>query len=164
MNGRLLASGTFWFARSWERIGPAPDALVAHHVLSSGILAGPLVPMLVVQSGGEWLTLRGDGVANVEGRHTLRIAAQEFVFARVSGLYDLGDDGFENGLLDDGLQGTARAELAVRFHTASPGYSWLNRLQCLLLGERNFSNSSLTADIYGFGQYAAYIAETKSVS
>lgn len=158
MNGLLLASGTFWFEQSPERIGPAPDALVAHHVLSSGILAGSLIPMLVVQSGGEWLTLRGDGVAIVEGRHALRLA-HEFVFARITGLYDLGEDGFERGLVGEGLQGAARAELAVRFHTASPSYCWLNRLQCLVLGERDFTNCSLTVDVYGFGQYAAFVAE-----
>ena len=164
MNGQLLASGTFWFAQSPERIGPAPDALAAHHVLSSGLLAGPLIPMLTVQSGGEWFTLRGDGVATVEGRHTLRTAAQEFVFARISGLYDLGEDGFERGLHCGGLQGTARAELAVRYHTASSRYCWLNRLQCLVLGERDFSNSSLMASIYGFGEYAAFVAGTTEVS
>lgn len=164
MNGQLLASGTFWFAQYPERIGPAPDALAAHHLLSSGLLAGPLIPKLTVQSGDEWLTLRGDGIATVEGRHTLRTAAQEFVFARITGLYDLGEDGFENGLLAEGLQGTARAELVVRYHTASPRYCWLNRLQCLVLGERDFSNSSLTASIYGFGEFAAFVAETTEVS
>jgi len=160
---QLLASGTFWFAPSPERIGPAPDALAAHHLLSSGLLAGPLIPMLTVQSGGEWFTLRGDGVAAVEGRHTLRTAAQEHVFARVSGIYDLGEDGFERGLHADGLHGTARAELAVRYHTASPRYCWLNRLQCLVLGERDFSNSSLTVGIYAFGEFAAFVAETSDV-
>jgi hypothetical protein len=159
MNGLLLASGTLWFERSPERVGPAPDALASHHLLASGILAGSMIPMLVAQSGGEWLTLRGDGIAIVEGRHALRLAAQEFVFARVSGLYDLGEEGFERGLHGDGLQGTARAELSVRFHTASPSYCWLNRLQCLVLGERDFTNCSLTVDIYGFGQYAAFVAE-----
>jgi hypothetical protein len=81
MNGHLLASGTVWFSQYPERIGPAPNALTAHHLLSSCLLAVPLIPKLTVQNG-----------------------------------------------------------------------------------ERNFGNSSLTAGIYGFGEFAAFIAETADVS
>lgn len=149
VNSFLLARAIFSFSPSSERLGPAPDAIVFHHVFARGVLKGPYARLRAVRGGSEWGTLRGDGVLTVESQHVLMTERREFVFATLSGMYDLGDDGFEDGLRAGGLSGRARAEVAIRYCASGAEYRWLNRLVCIGLGERDFTRSTLSLDIYG---------------
>jgi hypothetical protein len=159
MKGLLLGQGAFRFDPTGERIGPAPDAMMLHHVFSGGALEGPFLHLRVLPGGGEWASVRGDGVATVESRHSLQTSRDEYVFARFSGVYDFGNDGYENVLFDRPLQGLARVEVAIRYHAAASEYRWLNRLLCIGLGERDFTRSLLAVRVYGFGEYAAFVLE-----
>src|SRR5271168_5332014 len=91
MSAVHLAMGTIRFEPTLERIGPSPDALLSHYAVAGGDVQGPALEALTVQSGSEWTSLRGDGIASVEARHTLRTASNGLIFARFAGIYDLGD-------------------------------------------------------------------------
>src|ERR1700693_2709720 len=75
MSAVHLAMGTIRFDSALERIGPSPDALISHYAVAGGDIQGPRLAALTIQSGSEWTTLGGDGIASVEARHTLRTAS-----------------------------------------------------------------------------------------
>lgn len=155
MSAVHLAMGTIRFDSALERIGPSPDALISHYEVAGGDVRGPRLAALTVQSGSEWTTLGGDGIASVEARHTLRTAENRLIFVSLSGIYDLGDFAYEDVLMGERLHGVGRAELSLRYQTAEPEYRWLNRLQCIAIGKRDFERCRLTIDIYRFDEAAA---------
>lgn len=155
MSAVHLAMGTIRFDATLERIGPSPDALLSHYAVAGGDVQGPGLEALTVQSGSEWTSLRGDGIALVDARHTLRTASNGLIFASLTGIYDLGDRAYEDVLMGARLHGFGRAELSLRYQTAEPEYRWLNRIQCIAIGKRDFKRSRLTIDIYRFDENVA---------
>ena len=65
----------------------------------------------------------------------------------LSGVGDLGEDGYERFLQGE-LYGTVPLRVVPRFPTAHPDYRWLNRLQCLGIGEVNLERSEVSYDVY----------------
>lgn len=147
-----IAMGTIRFDPTLERIGPSPDALISHYAVVGGDVCGPALEPLTVLSGSEWTFLGGDGIASVEARHTLRTASNGLIFASLTGIYDLGERAYEDVLMGESLHGFGRAELSLRYQTAEPEYRWLNRLQCIAIGKRDFKRCRLTIDIYRFDE------------
>jgi len=66
--------------------------------------------------GLDWLTLRPDGVAELDVRATLTTPEDEVVAVRATGLAELGADG------------VAAGRLTLRFQTGSEALGWLNRV------------------------------------
>jgi hypothetical protein len=155
MSAVHLAMGTIRFDPMSERIGPSPDELISHYGVAGGDVQGSALAALTVQSGSEWTFLRGDGIAAVEARHTLRTPSNGLIFAKLTGIYDLGDCAYEDVLMGERLGGVGRAELSLEYQTAEPDYRWLNRLHCIAIGKRDFTRSRLTVDIYRFDGTAA---------
>jgi hypothetical protein len=155
MSAVHFAMGTIRFDPTLERIGPSPDALLSHYAIVGGDVRGPGLAALTVQSGSEWTSLGGDGIASVDARHTLRTASNGLIFASLTGIYDLGDRAYEDVLMGERLHGFRRAELSLRYQTDEPEYRWLNRLQCIAIGKRDFKRSRLTIDIYHFDENVA---------
>jgi hypothetical protein len=146
--GHLLAEAKLEFHVDHHHIGPAPDLIVLHYTVGSGKLQGPSVNLTVVPyGGGEWGTMRGDGVISLESRHTLRTPGDDLVYSTFSGVYDAGDEGYEEAL-DDALASSVRAEVAIRFYTAAKDYRWLNRGQFVGLGARDFGSRTLALRIF----------------
>jgi hypothetical protein len=146
--GHLLAEAKLEFHVEHQRIGPAPDAILLHYTVGSGKLEGPSVSLTAVPyGGGEWGTMRGDGVIALESGHMLRTADDELVYSTFSGVYDAGDRGYEDAL-DDALASSVRAEVAIRFYTAAKDYRWLNRGQFVGLGRRDFGSRTLALRIF----------------
>jgi len=136
------------FRSEHYRIGPAPDAIVLLYTVASGTFEGPQLHLTAVpHTGEEWNRMRGDGVISLESRHLLSTAAGDLIFATLSGIYDVGDDGYADAL-EDALMSNARAELTIRFYTAAEDYRWLNRAQFIGLGRRDFAARTLTLRIF----------------
>jgi hypothetical protein len=145
---RLLAEGTLTFASEHFRIGPAPDDIMLLYTVASGTFEGPQLHLEAIpNTGAEWNRVRGDGVISLESRQLLRAPAGDLLYITLSGIYDLGDDGYLDAL-DDALKSNARAELAIRFYTAADKYRWLNRAQFVGLGQRNFAKRTLALQIF----------------
>jgi Protein of unknown function (DUF3237) len=145
---RLLAEGTLTFTSEHFRIGPAPDEIVLLYTVAFGTFEGPRLHLAAVpNTGAEWNSVRGDGVISLESRQLLRSSAGDLFYVTLSGVYDVGDDGYVDAL-DDVLKSSARADLAIRFYTAARNYRWLNRAQFVGLGQRNFTKRTLTLQIF----------------
>ena len=71
----------------------------------------------------------------------------DLIYAPYSGMGDLGEDGYEKFLLGEAPQ-TVPLRTIPRFHTAHPEYRWLNRLQCLGIGEVNLEKLEVHYDLY----------------
>ena len=129
-------------------IGPAPDDILLHYTFASGAFKGPTMDLSVVPNvGGEWDTMHADGVISLESRQVLRTPSDDLVCATFSGVYDVGDDGYIEAL-DDTLISSARAELAIRFYSSATKYRWLNRVQFVGYGQRDFALHTLSLRIF----------------
>ena len=56
------------------------------------------------------------------------------VYVTYNGVADLGENGYQDALNQTG-PATIKIHAAPRCATAHPAYQWLNRAQCLLIGE-----------------------------
>ena len=144
---RFLAEASVDFEPEHYRIGPAPDEVVFYYAIAWSTFEGPDLHLSAVSKcGGEWCTMRGDGVMSLESKHVLRSQAGDLIYTTFSGVYDVGEDGYVDAL-DDSLASTANASLTVRFYTAAKDYRWLNRAQFMGVGRRDFAARELQVRI-----------------
>lgn len=130
-----------------EIIGPVAEGIRANFYVASGEVSGPRVQGILRPVGGDWITMRSDGVAILDVRATVETHNQALIYLSYSGVADFGLDGY---------QSFARGELPPRFpiqavmrtQTAHPAYQWLNRLQCLNIGEVDSARLVVRYDVY----------------
>lgn len=130
-----------------EIIGPVAEGIRANFYVASGEVSGPRVQGILRPVGGDWITIRSDGVAILDVRTTIETHEQALIYCCYSGVADFGPEGY---------QSFARGELPLRFpiqavmrtQTAHPAYQWLNRLQCLNIGEVDSARLVVSYDVY----------------
>ena len=84
--------------------------------------------------GGDWFTLRRDGVGLVDSRVTIHAADGAIVYSHYTGVTDFGEDAFER--LERGeVPEPAAIHIAARFQTSAPQHMWLNRIQAIAIGK-----------------------------
>jgi hypothetical protein len=130
-----------------EVIAPLPEGIRAHVYVKEGQITGPVMKGRVLPVGGDWLLLRTDGVAIVDVRATFETEDGALIYTTYNGTIDFGSDGYEKflaGVLPPKLQ----IRTAPRFHTADARYQWLNRLQCVGIGEADTSTMVVRYDVY----------------
>ncbi len=87
-------------------------------------------------------------MAILDVRNTIETRDEEaLIYATLSGVGDLGEDGYERFLRGE-LSGSVSLRVVPRFLTAHPDYRWLNRLQCLGIGEVNLERLEVSYDVY----------------
>jgi hypothetical protein len=64
-----------------------------------------------------------------------------------TGVGDLGEDGYQKFLRQE-LSPSLQLRVAARFRTAHPDYEWLNRVQCIGVGEISMAPLKVRFDIY----------------
>ena len=62
-------------------------------------------------------------------------------------MLDLGPEGY-NKFLAGEMPATFSVRTALRFQTGHPDYVWLNRLQCIGIGEADSKAASVSYDVY----------------
>jgi len=130
-----------------EVVGPVPGGVRANFYASGGEVTGPKLTGKVRPVGGDWLTLRTDGVSVLDVRNTLEVGEGAIVDVALSGVGDLGADGYERFLRGE-LPPTVALRVSARFLSAHPDFVWLNRLQCLAVGEFDSENLRAGWDVY----------------
>lgn len=130
-----------------EVVGPVPGGVRANLYATGGEVTGPKLQGRVRPVGGDRLTLRADGVAVLDVRLTFELEGGVLVDASYKGVGDLGPDGYER-FLGGELPSAVALRVAPRFLTANPDFAWLNRLQCLGVGEFDAENSRAGYDVY----------------
>ena len=128
-------------------VGPTAEGIRAIFPIAGGEVDGPKLRGKILPGGGDWLSLRTDGVALLDVRITLESHDGALIYAAYGGVGDFGADGYAKFLKNE-LPGTLRIRATPRFQTGDPRYAWLNRLQCLAIGEADFSRLRIAYDLY----------------
>lgn len=129
-------------------IGPVPEGIRAIFYVTKGEISGPKLRGRVLPGGGDWLTIRTDGVAILDVRATLESHDGALIYIAYTGVGDFGEGGYEKFLRRE-LPNKVQLRVAPRFHTSHQSYLWLNRLQCLNIGEVDLEKLEVRYDVYG---------------
>jgi hypothetical protein len=130
-----------------EVIGPTPEGLRVNFYVTGGEVTGPRVSGKLRPVGGDWLTVRPDGVVILDVRATIETTDGALIDVAYTGVGDLGEDGYGRFLRGD-LPETVPLRVASRFLTAHPDYAWLNRVQCINIGDVNLGTFLVGYDVY----------------
>jgi hypothetical protein len=130
-----------------EVIGPVPEGIRVNFYSLGGEITGPKLKGKSRAVGGDWLTLRTDGIGILDVRTTLETHDGALIAITYSGVADLGKDGYQN-FLEGKLPPRLTLHIVPRCQTAHPDYLWLNRIQCLGIGEIDMATSYVSYDIY----------------
>ena len=105
--------------------------------IAGGEVFGPKVNGKVLPGGGDWQTIRDDGVAELEARYTLRTDDGALVFIRNYGLRH-GPPDVIAALAAGGVAAHASYYFrgATFFETGAAQYAWLPRQIVVCVGER----------------------------
>lgn len=130
-----------------EVIGPTPAGLRVNFYITGGRATGPRVNGALRPVGGDWLTIRTDGVGILDVRATIETDDGALIYAAYTGVGDLGEGGYERFLQGD-LPDKVPLRLTPRFLTAHPKYQWINRVQCVNIGDVNLTTFEVNYDVY----------------
>lgn len=114
---------------------------------TGGEVNGPKVYGKLRPVGGDWLTVRPDGVGILDVRATIETREEALIYVTYTGVGDAGEDGYERFLRGD-LPLTIPLRIVPRVQTAHPDFQWLNRLQCLGFGEVDTGSLQVSYDVY----------------
>lgn len=134
-------------SRPPEIIGETPEGLKVNWFLQQGEVYGPKLNATICPKGGDWMTIRPDGVGIMGVRATLKTQEGALIYATYSGVFDLGERGYQN-FLNHQWPGTPQVRSTPRFLTAHAQYQWLNRLQCIGIGEVQMAQLVMIYDLY----------------
>ncbi len=130
-----------------EVIGPVPEGLRVNFYVSRGEVTGPAIQGKIRPVGGDWVTLRRDGVALLDVRATLETGDGALILITYPGVIDFGPEGHDRFMRGD-LAGVGQIRTSPRLSTSHPDYAWLNRLHCLGIGEFDSASNTATYDVY----------------
>jgi hypothetical protein len=131
-----------------EVIGPVPEGIRVNFYVTGGEVSGPKVRGKLRPVGGDWLTIRADGVGILDVRATIETHDGALIYVVYAGVVDMGEDGYQKFLRGEPLPSGLAIRTAPRCHTAHPDYKWLNRLQCVGVGQAVLERSEVRYDVY----------------
>lgn len=135
-------------------VGETPDGLRFLFALrEGGTVRGPALNGEILHKGGDWMRVRKDGVGICAIDALIRPDSGGIVMTEYTGVCDFGPDGF-SALSKGTPPRTAPLRFAPRYLTAVPSLQWMNRLQCLSIGEVNLERQVIEYDLYAFGPIA----------
>jgi len=129
-----------------ERIGPVPEGIRINVEITGGAVTGPKVFGKLTGLGGDWITVRRDGIVMLDVRATIETRDDALIYLTYSGISDLGENGYDQ--FATGARQGMPLRICPRFHTANPSYAWLNRLHYLGIGQSFPDKSEVAYDIY----------------
>lgn len=131
-----------------EIIGETPDGIKVNWYISGGEFAGPKLTGKIRDEGGDWMTIRRDGIGIIGVRATLETLDGALISADYSGVFELGQNGYEN-FLKNKWPPTPPTRTCPRLLTSHPKYLWVNRLQCIGIGRVIMAEVLAEYDLYG---------------
>jgi Protein of unknown function (DUF3237) len=131
-----------------EVIGPGPDGIPMNLSVTGGNVTGPRVRGKLNAIGGDYATLRTDGILILNVVGTITTDDGALIDVRYGGIIDFGPNGYADFLAGK-MPTAAKIRTAPRFRTAHPDYLWLNRIQCYGVGEADFTKLEVAYDVYG---------------
>jgi hypothetical protein len=129
-------------------LGPVPDGLRVIFPLTGGEFDGPHLRGTIRELGDDWLTVQQDGVGRLDLRTMLETADGALIAYSFTGTIDLGESGYDDLLNGQLAPDGTPFRSAVRLETAHPVYAWLNRLQCIGIGQVFPSRGEARCSVY----------------
>ena len=133
-----------------EIIGPVAQGLRLNAYFSGGTVSGPKVNGKILPVGGDFLTVRTDGVGDIDVRLTIQTDDGALIYQTNSGVLELGENGHED-FMSMKLQDVTQIRASIRFQTSHDKYKWLNRKQCIGIGHFMAMEGKITYDVYALG-------------
>ncbi|HSW14985.1 MAG TPA: DUF3237 domain-containing protein [Solimonas sp.] len=130
-----------------ELIGAVPEGIRLNFYVVDGHVEGPRLRGRLRPVGGDWFTLRRDGIGQLDVRVTIETGDGALIQATYEGIGDCGIDGYEAFLRGE-LPRVLPLRTAPTLRTAHPDYQWLHRLSCVGLGEVDLERYEVRYDIY----------------
>jgi hypothetical protein len=130
-----------------EIIGPAPEGVRVNFYSTGGEISGPGLRGRVRPVGGDWMTVRQDGVAYLDVRTTFETHDGAAILVTYQGLVDLGEHGYDAFLRGE-LPPLVKLRTSPRLVSSHPDYLWLNRLFCIGVGEYRADRNEAKYDVY----------------
>jgi len=130
-----------------EIIGETPEGLKVNWYMSGGVAVGPKLNATIRPEGGDWMTIRPDGIGILGIHATLETQEGALIYTTYSGVFELGEEGYQNFRHKKWPQAPLMRS-TPRFLTEHPNYKWLNRLQCVGIGEVRMSEFLVIYDLY----------------
>jgi hypothetical protein len=131
-----------------EVIGPVAEGIRLNFYVTSGEISGPKLQGKLHPVGGDWLTLRRDGVGTLDVRATFETTDGALIYTSYTGVVDLGEDGYEAFLRGEMPPSGTLLHVVPRYQTSHENYQWLNRLQCLGIGQAFLERGEVRYDVY----------------
>jgi hypothetical protein len=129
-------------------IGAVAEGVRINFLVTRGEFSGPKLKGKLRPSGGDWLTIRTDGVALLDVRATFESDDGALIYTSYTGVADLGEGGYQKFLAGEPPVSGLPLHVVPRYQTSHPSYIWLNRLQCLGIGEAFLERNEVHYDIY----------------
>ena len=131
-----------------EVIGPVPEGVRVNFYVTGGIISGPKVFGKLKPVGADWLTVRRDGIAALDVRATAETNDGALLYMTYAGIIDLGENGYEDFLKGVPPASGISIRTSPRIQTSHPNYLWLNRLQCIGVGQAFIERLEVVYDVY----------------
>jgi hypothetical protein len=131
-----------------EIIGETPEGIKVNWYISSGEFSGPKLNGKIRPVGGDWMTIRRDGIGLMDVRATLKTTDGALIYISYLGYFDLGEDGYEK-FLKKKWPPTPPTRTTPRLSTDHHKYLWVNRLQCFGIGQVIMKEPIYEYDLYG---------------
>ncbi len=131
-----------------EMIGPTPEGIRANIYVTGGVFNGPKLRGKLLPVGGDWLTVRRDGMAHLDVRATLQTDDEALIYLTLVGSIDLGESGYDDFLLGTGPRSGAIIRTSPKFYTSAEQYVWLNRLHCIGIGQAFLERREVCYDVH----------------
>ena len=131
-----------------EIIGPTPDGLRLNIYITGGEVSGPKIQGKILPVGGDWFTLRPDGIGVLDVRATMKTDDGALIYVSYHGITDLGEDAYDKFLKGETTPQERYVRCNPKLSTAHPNYIWLNRLFCLGIGKLSADLSEIIYDMY----------------
>jgi hypothetical protein len=145
LNGEFLARFTITIEA--PRIaGPTPEGIRVTWNAATGNVKGPRLNAEVLQ-GADWMLIKTDGIARVDVGALLETSDGSKIVMNYSGIIELGEDGYQK-FLTNNLHKTLRVWTTPFFSTGDQAYKWLNRRQCISVGEVSMDDLTYIYDVY----------------
>jgi len=130
-----------------EVIGAVPGGVRVNFYVTGGVVDGPRLRGRLLPVGGDWMTVREDGIGLLDVRATIETHDGALIDLRYEGVGDLGVEGQQRFLRGE-LPDTLSLRTVPRMRTAHPDYLWLNRLQLLNVGVADLKTFEVRYDVY----------------
>jgi hypothetical protein len=105
--------------------------------IRGGVVSGSKLNGRILPGGADWQIIRADGVADIEARYTIETEAGAHILVTSEGLRHGPPAVMERLARGEAVDaGLYYFRTLMRFETADPASSWLNRILALARGER----------------------------